>query len=146
MPSAIFFGLSSLISRIHSFLFSDWRRTLSFKFFDTQISSFSTEELMLPRHTRCVLFRLRSNEHSILLSFYLFRIGRIENPSCSACEHSSHDTSRLILHCPATESLWHSLSGDSLSSYDFCSRPCVVARLLRLHDLLPCPHPSKGVR
>ena len=34
----------------------------------------------------------------------LFRIGRIENPSCSACGHSSQDTSHLILHCPATDS------------------------------------------
>ena len=43
------------ISRIHSFLFSDWRRTVSSKFFDTQVPSISTEELVLPRHARCVL-------------------------------------------------------------------------------------------
>ena len=82
-PSAIPCSLSPLIS--------DWRRTASSKFFDTQVPSISTEELVLPRHARCVLSRLRCNGHSLLLGSYLSRIGRIENPSCSACGHlSSH--------------------------------------------------------
>ena len=117
-PSAIPCSLSSLISRIHSCLFSDWRRTVSSKFFDTQVPSISTEELVLPRHDRCVLSRLCCNGHSLLLSSYLSRIGRIENPSCSACGHSSQDTSHLILHCPATDSLRRFFFGDSLSLYD----------------------------
>ena len=45
--SAIPCSLSPLISRIHSCLFSDWRRTVSSKFFDTQVASISIEELML---------------------------------------------------------------------------------------------------
>ena len=82
-PSAIPCSLSPLTS--------DWRRTVSSKFFDTQVPSISTEELVLPRHARCVLSRLRCNRHSLLLGSYLARIGRIENPSCSACGHlSSH--------------------------------------------------------
>ena len=109
MPSAIPCSLSPLISRIHSSFFSNWRRTVSSKFFDTQVPSISTEELVLPRHARCVLSRLRCNGHSLLLDSYLSRIGRIENPSCRACGHSSQDTSHLILHCPATDSLRHSL-------------------------------------
>ena len=40
-------SLSLLTSRIHSCLFSDWRRTVSSKFFDTQVPSISTEELVL---------------------------------------------------------------------------------------------------
>ena len=60
---------------------------------------------MLPRHARCVLSRLRWYGHSLVLGSYLFRIGRIENPSCSAFGHWSQDTSHLILHCPATDSL-----------------------------------------
>ena len=79
-------------------------------------------------------------------SVNLFRIGRIKNPSCSACGHSSQDTSHLILHCPATYSLDRSLFGDSLSLYDLWSRPRRVARLLGLRGFPPCPHPSKGVR
>ena len=134
----------SLISRIHSSLFSDWRRTVSSKFFDTQIPSISTEEFVLPRLARCVISRLRCNGHS-LLGPYLSRIGRIENPSCSACGHSSQDTSHLILHCPATDSLRRSLVGDSLSLYDLWSRPWGVSRLLGLHGLPPCSHPSEGV-
>ena len=53
--------------------------------------------------------RLRCNGHSLLLGSYLSRIGRIENPSCSACGHSSQDISHLILHCLATDSLRRSL-------------------------------------
>ena len=107
-PSAIPCSLSPLISRIHSCLISDWRRTVSSKFFDTQIPSFFTEELALPRHAHCVLSRLCCNGHSLLLGSYLSRIGRI-NPSCSGCGHSTLDISHLILHCPATDSLRRSL-------------------------------------
>ena len=95
----------SLISRIHPSLFSDWRRTVSSKFFDILVPSIFTEELVLPRHARCVLSRLRCNGHSLSVNFYHSTIGRVENPSCSAREHSSQDTSHLILHCPATNSL-----------------------------------------
>ena len=95
--SAIPCSLSPVISRIHSRLISDWRRTVSSKYFDTQVPSISTEELVLPRHARCVLSRLRCNGHSLLLGSYLSRIGRIENSSCSACGHSSQDISHLIL-------------------------------------------------
>ena len=136
-PCAIPCSLSPLISHIHSRLFSGWRRTVSSKYFDTQVSSIFTEEL--------VLSRLRCNGHSLLLGSYLPRIGRIDNPSCSACGHSSQDTSHLILHCPATDSLRRSLFGDSLSLYDLWSIPWGVARLLGLHGLPPCPHPSEGV-
>ena len=140
-PSAIPYSLSPLISHIHSHLFSDWRRTVSSKFLNTQVPSISTEELVLPCHVCCVLSRLRCDKHNLLLGSYLSWIGRIKNPSCSTCGHSSQDTSHLILHCPATNSLHHSLFGHSLSLYDLWSRPWRVARLL-----LPCPHPSEGVR
>ena len=121
-PSAIPSSLSPLISRIHSRLISDWRHTVSLKFFDTQVSSISTEEL--------VVSRLRCNGQSQMLSSYLSRIGRIENPSCSACGHLSKDTSHFILHRPATNFLSRSLFGDSQSLYDLWSRPWGVARLL----------------
>ena len=145
VPSAISCSLSPLISRIHSCLISDWRRTVSSKFFDTLVLSIYTVELMLFPHTRCVLSRLRCNEHSLLISSYFSRIGRIENPFCSACEHSSQNTSHLILHCPATDCLCRSLFGDSLSLYDLWSKPWGAAQLLWLHGLPPCPHPSERV-
>ena len=143
-PSAIS-CLSPLISRIHSRLISYWRRIVSSKFFDTQVPSISTEELVLPRHARCVLSRLRCNGHSLLLGSYLTRIGRMENPFYSACGHSSQDSFYLILHCPATDSLRRSLFGDSLSLYDLWCRPWRVARFLGLHGLPPCLHPLEGV-
>ena len=136
---------SPFISRIHSSLFSDWRLTVSSDFFDIQVPLISTEELVLPRHARCVLSRLCCNGHSLLLSSYLSRIGRIENPYCSVCVHSSQDTYHLILLCPATNSLLRSLFSDSLYLYDLWSRPWGVSRFLGLHGLPPCPHPSEGV-
>ena len=54
-PFATPCSLSPLTSRIHSCLISDWRRTVSSKFFDTQAPSISDEELVLPRHACCVL-------------------------------------------------------------------------------------------
>ena len=83
----------SLFLSLVSTLFSDWRLTVSLKFFDIQVALISTEELMLPRHARCVISRPRCNGYSLLLDYYLSRIGRVENPSCSACGHSSQDTS-----------------------------------------------------
>ena len=74
MPSAISCSLSPRISRIHSCLFSDWRRTVSSKYFDTQVPSISTEELVLPRHARRVLSRLRCNGHSLLTSLGLAKL------------------------------------------------------------------------
>ena len=76
-PCAIPCSLSPLIFGIHSSLFSDWRRTVSSKLFDTQVSSTSTEDLVLPPHDCCVLFRLSCKGHSLLLNSYLTRIGRI---------------------------------------------------------------------
>ena len=70
---------------------------------------------MFPRHARLVLSRLGCNGHSLLFSSYLCRIGRIENPSCSPCRHSSHDIFYLIWRGPAADSLHRSLFGDSLS-------------------------------
>ena len=77
--SAIPCSLSPLISRIHSSLFSDWRRTVSSKFFDTQVSLIFTKKLVLHRHACCVLSRLCCNGHTLLSGSYLSRIGRSEN-------------------------------------------------------------------
>ena len=100
---------------------------------------------MLLRHARCDLSRLRCNGHSLLLSSYLSRIGRIENPSCSACGHPSQDTSHLILHCPATEFLRRSLFGNFLSLYDLCPRPWVVPDFWGSVVLRHQPIPRKGL-
>ena len=111
VPSTIPCSLSPLVSRIQSSLFSKWRHTVSSKFFCTQVSSISTEELVLPCHACCVLSLLQCNGHSLLLSSYLSRIGRIENPSCSACRHSTRTL--LISFCTVqirTLSTAHSLA------------------------------------
>ena len=141
-PSAIPGSLSH-ISRIHSCLFSDCRRTVSSKFFDTQAPSISTEDLVLPRHARCVFSCLRCNGHSLLLSSYFFRIDRMENSSCSACGQSSQDTSHSAL---SSYGLFAPLTLWRLS---VSLRPLVqalgVPRLLGLHGLPLCPYPSEGV-
>ena len=144
VPSAIPCRLSSLISGIDPYIFSDWRPTVSSEFFDTQVPSISTEELVLLRHAHCVLSRLRGNGHSLLLISYLSRIGRIENPSCSACRHSSQDTSHLILHRPATDSLRRLLFGNFLSLYDLWPRPWRAARFLGPHFSTINPFLGRG--
>ena len=83
MPSAIPCSPFLLISRVHFCLFSEWTRSVSSKFFVTQVSSISTAKLVLTRHVRCVLSRLRCNGYCLLLSSYLSRIGRIKNSSYS---------------------------------------------------------------
>ena len=92
----------SLTSHIDSCLFSNCKPS---KFFDKQVSSISTEKLVLSCHICCVLSRLCYNKHNLLLSSYFFRIDRIENPSCSTCDHPSENTTfHLILYCPSTDS------------------------------------------
>ena len=138
-PSAIPCSLS-LISRIHSYLFSDWRRTVSSKFFDTQVPSTSTEELVLPRHARCVLSRLRCNGHSLPLSSYLSRIGRI----LPAAPVDIRPRTSLISFC--TDQLRALCAACSLETlFDLWSRLRRVSRLLGLYCLPPYPHPSEGV-
>ena len=98
----------------------------------------------------CSLFMLAGSslvyaatDTAFFLDSYLSRIGRIGNPSCNACGHSSQDTIHLILHCPGTDSLRRSLFGDSLSLYDLWSRPGGVLQIvlpnLRLFQLNSIP-------
>ena len=138
-------SLSPPTSRIHSYLSLDWRRTVSSKFFDAQVPSVSTEELVFPRHACCVFSHLCCNGHGLLVSSYLTRIGRIEYSSCNACEHPSQDTFYLILHYRSMDSLCRSLFGDLLSLYDLWSRSWKVAQLLSLHSIPPCPYSLEGV-
>ena len=60
----------SLISCIHSSHLSDWRRTVSSKFFDTHTPSVFTEP---PCHALFVLSLLYCNEHSLVVNSYLFK-------------------------------------------------------------------------
>ena len=55
LPSAVLCSLSPLTSRVHFCLLSDWRRIASSKFFDAQVSSVSTEELVLRGCTIIIL-------------------------------------------------------------------------------------------
>ena len=58
-------------SRIHLSLFSDRTRCVSSKFFDTQLPSVSTEELVFSRHAGYVLYPFRCNGHNLRLNFDL---------------------------------------------------------------------------
>ena len=131
--------VSLLLSLVFTLVFSRTGGVLS------HLNSSTHRFPRFPSRNLYVLSRLRCNGHSLLLSSYLSRIGRIENPSFSVCGHSSQDTSHLILHCPSTDSLRRSHFGDSLSLHDLWFRPWKVARLLGLHGVPPCPHPSEGV-
>ena len=135
-----------LLSLVSTFVFSRTEGVLSHRNSLThRFPQFPPKNLIvLPRHARCVLSRLRCNRHSLLLGSYLSKIGRIENLSCSACRHSLQDTSHLILHLPAMDSLRRSLFGNFLSLYDLWSRPWGVAWLLGPMALRHTHIPRKG--
>ena len=141
MPSIIPCSLSPLTSRIHSRLFSDWRRTVSSKYFDTQVPSISTEELVLPRRARCVLSRLRYNGLSLLLYSCL----SLESIILAASSALRPRTPLISFFTVQLRTLRRSLFGHSLFLYDLWSRPWRVARLLGLHGFPPCPRPTEGV-
>ena len=87
-----------LLPLVSTLFFSQPRGILShLSSFDTQVSSVCNEKLELPCHTSCVLYHLCCDKQSPLLNFYLSRIGRIENPLCSACGHLTQDIPHLIL-------------------------------------------------
>ena len=138
-------ALGPLTASLRHSLFSHWRRSIKNDYLHCQIPSISPEELVLPRSVRCALSRLRCHGHSLLLSSYLFRIGRAETPSCSACGHSPQDLPHLLLDCPESERLRRAIFGTSLSFLDMWSRPWGVARLLSLRGVPPRPHPPEGV-
>ena len=102
------FGLSLLTSRIHSCNFSDWRRTVSSKFFDKQVSSVSIEELVLPPHAHCALSRLRCDEHILLLSFFSIGLRTLHAAPADIRSKTATDSAPLAL--------WR-LSGSGLGEF-----------------------------
>ena len=96
-PSAIPCSLSPLTFCIHSCLILDWGRAVSPKFFDTQVPSISTEELVLPRHARCVLSRLRCNRHSLL--WVVISLGLAESRILPAAPVDTRPRTSFISFC-----------------------------------------------
>ena len=143
--SSIPASLSPCTSFFKYSLYHSWRRSVSSKLLSCQVPQVSPEELALSRSTRCALSRLRCNGHSLLLSSYLVRIGRQEDPSCSACGNPTQDLFHLLLDCPASDRLRCTIFGASLSPLDLWSRPWGVARLLGLRGVPPRPHPQEGI-
>ena len=135
--------MQSFSSRFHSHLFSNWRRTVSSKFFDTQVLLVSTKEFVLTRHACCA--HIRCNNYSLPLRPYLFRIGKIENPLCNAYGHPTQGTSHLILHCPATYSLRRLLVATLCHSTISGPGPGELLGLWGPHGFSQCLHRSEGV-
>ena len=103
-PSAIPCSLSSYLSYPLSSYLELEAYCLIEVFWHTGSLDFQRGICAPSSHTLCSLSSL-VQWTSLLLGSYFSRIGRIENPSCSARGHSSQDTSHLILHCPAAHSL-----------------------------------------
>ena len=103
--------VSLLLSLVSTHVFSRTGGILSHRSSLThRFPRFPPRNLCSLLHAHCVLSRLRCKEHSLLLGSYLSKIGRIENPSCSACGHSSRTS--LISFCtvqPRTLCAAHSL-------------------------------------
>ena len=108
--SAISCSLSPPIFRIYSLFLLDWKRTVSSKFFDPHIPSLSTEELVLQRHARCVLFRLHRNEHSLL--FKLLSLKDWQNR-------------KSFMQCLRTPVSGHLSSHSALSNYGLFAPPAL---------------------
>ena len=87
----------SLISRIHSSLFLDWRHTVLSKFFNTKVSSISIKKLVFPRHAHCVLSHLRCNGHSLLLGFIFLGLAKLR--ILPAAPVDTRPRTHLILFC-----------------------------------------------
>ena len=92
-PSTIPCSLSPLISRIHSRLISDWRRTVSSKFFDTQVPSISTEELVLP------VFSLVFAATDTAFFWVLISLGLAESRILPAAPVDTRPRTSLISFC-----------------------------------------------
>ena len=122
MPSAIPCSLSPLISHNHSSLFSDWRHTVISKFFDTQVPSIFTKELVAL--AMCSLVFAATNTAFCSLKLAQSRI-RLAAPADTSPKTLliSFWTVQLRTFCAA------------LSLYDLWSKPWGVARLLGLHGL-----------
>ena len=106
--------VSLLLSLVSSLLFSGSGGALSL------LNSSTHRFLRFPPRNLCSLVTLAVFSFvyaatDTAFCSYLSRIGRIKNPSCSVCGHSFQNTSHLILHCPATDSLRRLLFGDPVS-------------------------------
>ena len=161
MPFAIPCSPSLLISRVHFCLFSEWTRSVSSKFFVTQVPSISTAKLVLTRHVRCVLSRLRCNGHCLLLSSYFSRIGRIKNSSYSPLhtgfpihflrtsgysfpEDTRPRTPLILFRTVQLRTLCVARFWRPSVSLPPLVQALEVARLLGLHGFPPCPHLLEG--
>ena len=77
---------------------------------------------------------------------FFISLGLAESRIIPAAPVDIRPRTSLISFCTVQlRTLPRSLFGDSLSLYDLWSRPWGVFRLLGLHGLPPCPHPSEGV-
>ena len=128
----------SLFSPLVTTLFFS-RTGVSFKFFNTRVSSISAKKLVLPRHPHCVLSRLRCNGHSLLLKL-LSLYNKKDQKSFMQRQRSSFP-GHLLSHNLLSSCR---LFGDPLSLYSLWSRSWGVARLLGLRGLPPYPHHSRG--
>ena len=128
VPCSLFPFHSSQIGGIHCYLNSLTHRFLWFS--PRGLCSLIT--LAVPSY----LFR---NGHSLLLSFYLTRIGRIENLPAVPADIRSRTF--FISFCIVQQQTFCAARSSSL--YDLWFKAWRVARLLRLYGLPPCP-PSLG--
>ena len=143
MPSAITCSLS-LICGIHSSLFSDWRVTVSSKFFDTLVPSIATEYLcsFLTLAVFSVIFAATDTAFYEALIF----LGSAKSRILPTALADTRPRTPLISFCTVQlRTLRRSLFGDSLSLYDLWSRLWGVARLLGLNGFPPCSHSSEEV-
>ena len=143
--SALCNPLSLLLAIVSTFVFSRNGGVLSHRNLTHRFPRFPTRDLCSLVTLAVFSLVFAATDTAYCLSSCLSRIGRIENPSCSACGHLS----RIPLSYTALSSygLFAPLSACSLATVSL--QPLVQVRgipqLLGLHGLPPCSHPSEGV-
>ena len=132
--------VSLLISLVSTFVFSRTGDVPSHLNSSTcRFPRFPPRNFAFPRHARCVLSRPPCNGHSLLLSLAESRILR------AAPANTRPKTPLISFYTVQLRTLCAAHFLATLSLYNLWSRPRGVARLLGLHGLPPCPHPSEGV-
>ena len=109
MPSAILCSLSPLISRNHSSILSDWRRTVFYEIFDTQVPSISTGSLVSLAVLSLVFAATDTANCQALISF-----GLVRSKTLRAAPADTRPRTPLISFC--TVQLWNLCTARSLAT------------------------------
>lgn len=87
----------------------------------------------LPRKLASILAQLRTGHAP--LAKHLFRLGKIDSPTCPACQQSDETVQHLLLHCPAhqgaRQTLRNNIGGRNIDITKILTSPKSLQALFR---------------